>query len=377
MAGEIRNSGTWRTISATTVKVAGTWRTGKAVFVKVGGTWHQWFTALFSDTFARTTVGQLGTSSSGGIWQAIKGTWFANGSRAQSNDTPSNNSIAATDMGSPNVTITAQNVSLGTGISFLVVDSNNWWAAVGLENDSTYTYSYTYSAPYTQSYSYTYGVGYTSSTPLGYYATGTSYYYYTAYAPNGTFTTTTTYNFVQTSPAYTIFVHYIYQPDGYHYAVMAYYYTVPASGYTTSSTTTTPNYYSYTALGSSTSYAPYYYGVYYTTGTGYTNSTYTTTGTGTGTTVKYYLNLYKSVAGTVTTVASVALSSILSSLKVQISGTSATATAFSDNAQTTSVGTTTQSLGGTPTATKHGIILTTSAQNQGYTMGYFTSSITG
>ena len=40
----------------------------------------------FSDTFNRTTTGSLGTSSSGGLWASLRGTWFANGSSAQSDD---------------------------------------------------------------------------------------------------------------------------------------------------------------------------------------------------------------------------------------------------------------------------------------------------
>lgn len=42
--------------------------------------------AAFSDTFNRTTSSSLGTSSSGGIWESLKGTFFANGYSAQSDD---------------------------------------------------------------------------------------------------------------------------------------------------------------------------------------------------------------------------------------------------------------------------------------------------
>lgn len=42
--------------------------------------------ASFSDTFNRTTSGSLGTSSSGGLWETLRGTWFANGSSAESVD---------------------------------------------------------------------------------------------------------------------------------------------------------------------------------------------------------------------------------------------------------------------------------------------------
>ena len=406
MPAQVKVSGAWKGVGAvlTKVTVGGvtSWKNVSSAWVKVGGTWYKWFTAAFTDTFARTTSGSLGTSTSGGFWTAIKGTFFANGTRAQSNDTPANNSLAATEMANPNITAIAQNVSLGMGISFLVTDQNNWMAAVGLESDTSYSYNYSYSSPYTYTTPYTYSVGYTSSSPLGYYYTGTSYYYYTASAFDGTYTNGTYYYWdgaytalsgsYQTSPGY--WDHGVYVIDmGYtiggnevwHYssysrvvppAYGSYTYYGPATN-DRSGTYSSPNSYSYTALGSTNNYAPYYSGSYSANGSYSTNSTYTTTGTTTGSTVRYLLNIYQSVSGTVTTVASTTLSSILSSLKVIVSGTSVTATAFSDNAQTTSIGTASTTLGSTPTATKAGIILTASAQNQGYTLGYFTANITG
>lgn len=50
--------------------------------------------AAFSDNFNRTTSGALGTSSSGGLWQALRGTWFANSSFAQSDDAANTYPIA-------------------------------------------------------------------------------------------------------------------------------------------------------------------------------------------------------------------------------------------------------------------------------------------
>jgi hypothetical protein len=406
MPAQVKVSGAWKGIGAvlTKVTVSGTtsWRNVSSAWVKVGGTWYKWFSAAFIDTFARTTSGSLGTSSSGGFWTAIKGVFFANGTKAQSNDAPSNNSLAATEMGNPNITAIAQNVSLGMGISFLVTDQNNWMAAVGLESDTSYSYNYSYNTPYTYTTPYSYAVGYTSSSPLGYYYTGTSYYYFTAYAPDGTFytvtyyywdgqyTTRTGYTLVSAGywdhgvytydTGYTIGGHEVYHYGSYSIVVpnqyAAYSYDAPATN-DVSGTRNVANYYSYTGTGSTNNYAPYYSGSYTANSSYSTNSTYVTTGTTTGSTVRYLLNIYQSVAGTVTTVASTALSSILSSLKVVVSGTSVTATAFSDNAQTTSVGTASTTLGSTPTATKAGIILTASAQNQGYTIGYFTANITG
>ena len=353
MTGQIKVGGTWRNIAGQFVKVSGSWHNVTSGWVKVAGVWRQWFVGAFSDTFARTTSGSLGTSSSGGIWAAIKGIWFANGTVAQSNDAPTNNSIATMTLGSPNVTLTALNVTLGTGISFLVTDSLNWWAAAAERTDTAY--------------SYITSASYTSVSPVGYNYTGTTYYYYpvTAYAGSYTnytyyYTTAATYTWNHGSYGY-----YVINPVGYGAYVQNYgtysYYSLLQAGTTTPTTTSSPNYYSYTALGSSANYSPYYSGTY----------SYTTSGS----TIGYYLRVYNSVAGTVSTIFNTALTALASSLKVSIVGTSVTATAFSDNAQTTSVGSAAYTLGTTPTATNHGIILTKSDVAQGYTLGYFSASL--
>jgi len=368
MPGQIKVGGTWRNIAGQFVKVSGSWHSVSSGWVKIGGTWRQWFVGAFSDTFARTTTGSLGTSSSGGTWTAIKGIWFANGTKAQSNDAPTNNSIATMTLGSPNVTLIAQATDLGTGISFLVADANNWWAAVTERTDTAY--------------SYVVSGTYTSATPLGYNYAGSTVYYYTAYAPTGTYTTTTyqitpdTYSWQHGSYSYYVpqyanpIAVYTYDRvlgsyiSGYYYTYVinygtySYYTLVSSATYGTSST---PNYYSYNASGSTPYYSPYYTGSY-----SYTFS---------GATVGYYLRVYNSVAGTVSTIFNTALSALASSLKVSIVGTAVTATAYSDNAQTTSVGSAAYTLGATPTATNHGIILTKSDVAQGYTLGYFSASL--
>jgi hypothetical protein len=84
----------------------------------------------FKDLFSRTTSGSLGDPGNGATWLATKGTWFANGSQAQSNDAASTYPIASVDMYSPNVEISATVENKpGVGVSFWVVDSNNWWGA--------------------------------------------------------------------------------------------------------------------------------------------------------------------------------------------------------------------------------------------------------
>ena len=253
----------------------------------------------FSDAFTRNTSGSLGTP-----WEAIKGTWFANGTKAQSNDLASNNSIAVVQMSSPNVTASAENADLGTGISFLVSDSNNWWAAVGPQDNDTYTYAYN------QAYTAT-GTGSSQS------------YYYGRYS--------------------------------YSYSYIAYYYLgSPRYGSATAYVTTGPflqttyYYYTYNAVANPAIDA-----------LAITN---------------YSLKLLKSVAGTVSTIVSTALTGISNKISIVISGTSVSAEAFDNSSPRNSLGTATTTLDSLPTATKTGIILSTSAQNQGYTIGYFTAT---
>lgn len=96
---------------------------------------------IFTDNFNRTTSGSLGTSSSGGIWESIRGTWFANGSQAQTNDSAGNYPIAVYDMGTNAPTVDLDvSTSNGTGVAFWVSDSSNWYGVYPFQ-DTTITYS--------------------------------------------------------------------------------------------------------------------------------------------------------------------------------------------------------------------------------------------
>jgi hypothetical protein len=86
-----------------------------------------------TDAFNRTTSGSLGS-----FWTAVRGTWYANGSAAQSDDSASSYAIAAATLGSNNMTVSAS-VGGGTGVSFWVSDSNNWWSAAYTNNASGYS----------------------------------------------------------------------------------------------------------------------------------------------------------------------------------------------------------------------------------------------
>jgi hypothetical protein len=85
------------------------------------------------DAFTRTTSGSLG-----GFWTNVRGTWFANGTQAQSNDAASNYSLASATLSSNNITASAS-VGGGGGVGFWISDANNWWAAAYTNNSSSYS----------------------------------------------------------------------------------------------------------------------------------------------------------------------------------------------------------------------------------------------
>lgn len=87
------------------------------------------------DFFARTTTGSLGVANTGQTWIGTRGTWFANGSAAQSNDAANTYPIASLSF-SPNAVMKADTTG-GTGLAFWVSDANNWWGAYPFYSSST------------------------------------------------------------------------------------------------------------------------------------------------------------------------------------------------------------------------------------------------
>lgn len=97
---------------------------------------------IFTDNFNRTTSGSLGTPSGGGAWAAIRGVWFANGTKATSSGTATDYPIATSDIYSTAPTILLDVDGNGVGASFWVSDSSNWWGVVPYQaTASTTTYS--------------------------------------------------------------------------------------------------------------------------------------------------------------------------------------------------------------------------------------------
>lgn len=81
----------------------------------------------FIDSFGRSTSGNLGTSSDGkAVWKNVIGTFTANGGAASTSDSTA---LAVVDLDGTNITnLQADNGGGGTGVSFWVQDSNNYYS---------------------------------------------------------------------------------------------------------------------------------------------------------------------------------------------------------------------------------------------------------
>lgn len=89
-----------------------------------------WFALKnFVDNFNRSTTSNLGTSSGGQPWTALRGTWFANGTQGRSDDNAATYPIASYDIGIADTTSRIDVSGPGVGVAFWVTDANSWWAA--------------------------------------------------------------------------------------------------------------------------------------------------------------------------------------------------------------------------------------------------------
>lgn len=123
---------------------------------------------IFTDNFNRTTSGSLGTPSGGGAWSAIRGVWFANGTKATSSGTATDYPIATSDIFSTAPTILLDVDGNGVGASFWVADSSNWWGVVPWQDTAATTNYFSNCATYTTTCTgynyYTYCIAYYAKT---------------------------------------------------------------------------------------------------------------------------------------------------------------------------------------------------------------------
>lgn len=96
--------------------------------------------ASFSDNFNRTTSGSLETSSSGGLWNAVRGVWSANGSQAISSGAASTYPLATVVMSSPDNTLKV-GTSMGVGLAYWSSGAGDWWATVPVSTSATENFS--------------------------------------------------------------------------------------------------------------------------------------------------------------------------------------------------------------------------------------------
>jgi conjugal transfer mating pair stabilization protein TraN len=144
MPGKIKVSSTFRSVTSVRLKTSTGWGTVTKGFIKVAGQWKQWYNIPLRDTFTRTTSGNLGTSESFFSWSSLFGTWFANGTQAQSNNAVSSGTAGALsylDIGTTEA-VTSVGVTTGTGPAFWITEAGSWWGAVTTsdQTDATYTY---------------------------------------------------------------------------------------------------------------------------------------------------------------------------------------------------------------------------------------------
>jgi hypothetical protein len=436
MTGHIKVSGVWQNITAPSVKIAGTWKQVIQAWTKVGGSWVQWYIATITDTFTRADTGSgLGTSDSGALWSAIRGIFFISSNKAKSNDSAATYPIAVVDSGvtTPSINLDTDTAGGGTGISFWVSDTQNWYGVFPFVATST---SYGQScATYTQSaasYSCTqvsgpnYGAacqGYAST--YGQQCQG----FTTTYGQTcDGFTTTygqqcqgfsTTYGqtciqWSNISYGNTIICSGGWQQRydglrGYYYQVCLAYANQQTSsgggcidwsqtsgtsctgGYSQTSSNSCTGGYSQTSANSCTGgYAqtgPNYTcpGGYIQSGPSYSCgivngpnysalcSAYTQTSANSAGQVS--LRLIRSVANVVSTLVDQAISALPASLQVLISGNQITARAYSGVGQTTQIGSDLVNTPSSPiTATQHGLIIAPGGYNQGTTADNLTVS---
>ena len=263
------------------------------------------------DYFARTTSGSLGTTTSGAVWNAIRGVWFANGSAGQSDDSASGYPIATVTLAqNANVSVST---SPGTGVAYWVTDSGSWW--------SSYLYNTSYSCNCQTCYA-------------------CSSCYVTTYACNGgTYQTSSVPSIYQCSAAY------VGTPCSYSYVAGGIWQITLCAG--------TSTYYSNNCAQCG-SYA-------------YSCNCQTC--------YNYYLRMLKSVGGTVSTATGdISLSSAAAAISVNTSGDTITAKAWSDTAMTTQLGTTQTYTPTSPTKGTGVGIIKAPADNQGSTVDNFNAS---
>lgn len=91
-----------------------------------------------TDLFTRTTAGSLGTANSGQSWVSTRGVWYANGSAAQSDDAASTYPISTIHLSKTDVTVSAT-ISEGCGVVIWESSANSWYSVSSINAQSSYS----------------------------------------------------------------------------------------------------------------------------------------------------------------------------------------------------------------------------------------------
>ena len=321
-----------------------------------------------TDTFNRVTSGSLGTSSSGSAWEAIKGTWYADGSSAKSDDAASNYSIAAISL-SENST-TSVSVSVGTGVAFWVTDANSWWASTSRATQSSTCDSGACSGSENYTY-YTYPSTCSNGACSGTYTTYTN----VSNCNNGACGGIETYTATRSCSCTTDVVSSWGTSIGRQYECTS---ADNSIGFSFVNGGTCTFRYS-TCSNNACSGTEPYTATRVCSCTSQANETNCscpqTSNIGTRScscTYAYFLTLIKSVGGTVSSAAStISLSSQAAAIAVSTQGNNITATAYSDTAMTSSLNSISHTASSPTTSPKSGIIKAPSSSSQGSTVDNF------
>jgi hypothetical protein len=91
----------------------------------------------FIDTFNRSNE-SLNAATDGTLWNIIRGTWSVLSNKAYSPTAASSYPLASVKMVSPNATISLKGVSQGSTAALWVTDSNQWWG-IGIDQTAVST----------------------------------------------------------------------------------------------------------------------------------------------------------------------------------------------------------------------------------------------
>lgn len=309
MTSSIKVGSAWHGVTGAKVRVGGSWHSVAKGFVRVAGSWHQWLASLITDSFNRANSASLGSTDTGDAWSTVRGTaWAIVSNQASNSDAASNYPIAKIALGS-NDTTTSVTASNGCGPVVWITDTNNWWSSFHFSSTVANCAGGATGFIYTSTPSCACG----SPTNDGGTCTGSTVScndYVNTCAPGGCGTVSSSN---------------VNQYNCY-------------GGYTSGTCAGVSG----TWNGSQCCFNE----LYYTRTQNTMRTMYGCSATASSAT-QHALRMVKNVAGTISTVADTNIASIPAAVKLVTSGNSITATAYSDAAMTTSIGTNAQSNTGT------------------------------